>query len=111
MGWFDEHGNLTMLGRHKNRISVAGMKFFAEEVEAVLARHPDIALSRVFSSTHERLGEIPVADVVLRPGSTLAADGVAHFCRKWLSHYKVPREIKVVEQLDFTATGKVKRWG
>lgn len=109
MGWFDPDGNLRMVGRHKNRISVAGMKFFAEEVEVVLARHPDVALCRVFATVHDRLGDVPGAEIVLRPGSRTSSQELVQFCRLRLESYKVPREVRIVDQIAFTPTGKVKR--
>ena len=39
-GWFDADGTLFLAGRRHNRISMAGMKFFAEEVEDVLVEAP-----------------------------------------------------------------------
>lgn len=109
MGWFDADGNLRMLGRHKNRISVAGMKFFAEEVETVLARHPAVELCRVFPTVHARLGEVPRAEIVLRPGGQASLKDLVQFCRNQLESYKIPREIQFVDHIAFTATGKVKR--
>jgi len=110
VGWFDADGNLHMQGRHKNRISVAGMKFFAEEVEAVLACHPAIEICRVYATAHPRLGEVPAAEVNLKPGTSLTQPELMAFCRGRLEHHKIPREVRIVEQIALTATGKVKRW-
>ena len=47
-GWFDADGDLRMAGRRSSRISMAGMKFFGEEVEAVIdAHHRRARVSRV----------------------------------------------------------------
>jgi long-chain acyl-CoA synthetase len=110
-GRFDADGDLLLVGRRSNRISMAGMKFFAEEVEAILDEHPAIAASRVRADIHARLGEIPIAELVLRPGADAPAtrDLVTH-CRAALPGYKVPRRFDVVEALPMTETGKVRRW-
>jgi acyl-CoA synthetase (AMP-forming)/AMP-acid ligase II len=109
-GWFDADGDLHMTGRRANRICMAGMKFFGEEVEAVLDTHPAVRESRVFARAHAHLGEVPVAEFV--PAHEHAppsrADLVAH-CRRSLPGYKVPREFRSVSALPRTVTGKVKR--
>ncbi|MGH0033314.1 MAG: class I adenylate-forming enzyme family protein [Myxococcota bacterium] len=110
-GWFDADGDLHLEGRRSNRINMAGMKFFCEEVEAAIDAHPAVTASRVYPKLHPALGEIPAAQIVVAAGHeapdrrTLAA-----FLRERLAGYKIPREFEVVESLPMTATGKVKRW-
>jgi acyl-CoA synthetase (AMP-forming)/AMP-acid ligase II len=107
----DEDGDFHLVGRRANRINVAGMKFFCEEVEAVLDSHPRVLQSRVEARVHAQLGEIPVASVVPRdPAQPPRSDELRAFCREWLPAYKAPREIRVVEALRTTDTGKLLRW-
>jgi long-chain acyl-CoA synthetase len=109
-GWFDADGDLHLAGRRINRICMAGMKFFGEEVEVVLDRHPGVRESRVFSLEHAHLGEIPVAEVVPEDPSAPPARGeLAAHCRTALPGYKVPREFRIVATLARTVTGKVQR--
>jgi long-chain acyl-CoA synthetase len=109
-GWFDADGDLFLAGRRVNRISMAGMKFFGEEVEAVLATHPGVREARVFAREHPQLGEIPVAEVVPEDAAAPpAAKDLAAHCRGALPGYKVPREFRMVEALPRTATGKLSR--
>ena len=109
-GWFDADGTLFMAGRRHNRINMAGMKFFAEEVEGVLARHPAVRECRVFARTHPQLGEIPVAEVVLAdPAQQPRKNELLAHCRTELPTYKIPRELHFVAELERTVTGKVKR--
>ncbi len=109
-GYFDADGELYLVGRRTNRINMAGMKFFSEEVEAVLDAHPGVRRSRVFAREHAHLGEIPVAEVEpadpARPPT--ARDLVTH-CRERLPAYKVPREFRVVAAMPETVTGKMAR--
>jgi long-chain acyl-CoA synthetase len=109
-GWFDADGNLYLAGRRSNRISMAGMKFFAEEVEAVLDAHPDVRESRVLAREHAHLGAIPVADVVPEKAAAppTRAALTAH-CRERLPGYKIPREFRVIETLPRTSSGKLRR--
>jgi len=118
-GWFltgdvgslDATGALTLHGRRKSTIMVAGLKFFPEEVEAVLATFPGIAESRVFAREHPRLGELPHADIVLTPSTTLDREALAAHCARHLSPYKVPVEFTAVSSIPKTPGGKILRRG
>lgn len=109
-GWFDADGDLRLAGRRAARINMAGMKFFCEEVEAVLDRHPAIDRSRVSAKQHPHLGELPVAEILLAPGAAAPTPKeLAAFCRERLAAYMVPRSFDVVAELPMTATGKLAR--
>ena len=109
-GWFDADGCLFLVGRRANRISMAGMKFFAEEVEAVLDAHPAVRASRVFAREHAHLGEIPVAEVVpADPARPPDLRALTAFCRERLPAYKIPREFRVVDEIARTSSGKLRR--
>jgi long-chain acyl-CoA synthetase len=109
-GYFDADGTLYLAGRRHNRINMAGMKFFSEEVEEVIARQPGVRECRVFAREHEKLGEIPVAEIVPEdPAHAPARAELIAACRAALPSYKIPREFKIVDSLARTATGKVKR--
>ncbi|HXX47354.1 MAG TPA: class I adenylate-forming enzyme family protein [Myxococcota bacterium] len=109
-GYFDADGDLYLVGRRTNRINMAGMKFFSEEVEAVLDAHPGVLRSRVLPRAHAHLGEIPVAEIEPADPAHPPTRGelVAH-CRARLPAYKIPREFRLVEALPQTATGKLAR--
>ena len=109
-GWFDADGDLHLAGRRRNRINMAGMKFFSEEVEAVLDAMPGVRRSRISAREHPHLGEIPVAEIVpAEPEAPPTRAALATWCRARLPAYKVPRSFEVVEALPLTATGKLAR--
>jgi long-chain acyl-CoA synthetase len=109
-GWFDADGDLFLVGRRANRISMAGMKFFAEEVEEVLDAHPSLRASRVFAREHAHLGEVPVAEVVAAdPDQPPDPRALTAFCRERLPAYKIPREFRVVGEIARTSSGKLRR--
>jgi long-chain acyl-CoA synthetase len=111
-GWFDADGDLHLTGRRVNRINMAGMKFFCEDIEQVIDEHPAVARSLVRARPHPKLGEIPVADIVLTEGGAedQRASILAH-CRRRLAAYMIPRQIRIVAALPMTATGKISRSG
>ena len=109
-GWFDADGDLFLVGRRANRINMAGMKFFSEEVEAVIDAHPLVHRSRVSAREHAHLGEIPVAELEpANPAHPPTRGELTAWCRERLPAYKIPREFKLVESLPETATGKLAR--
>ncbi|MEM6602327.1 MAG: fatty acid--CoA ligase family protein, partial [Verrucomicrobiota bacterium] len=109
LGYFDEDHDLYLLGRRQNRINIGGRKFFCEEVEAVLNGYADIRESRVRSEKVNGVVAI-VADVVTSNGESLDTEALQQFCQSKLTRYKIPVRFSKVEQLDKTATGKIRRW-
>jgi len=109
-GYFDADGDLFLVGRHANRINMAGMKFFSEEVEAVLDAHPLVRRSRVRAREHAHLGEIPVAEIEPADAARPPTPGeLAAHCRERLAAYKIPRSFSLVASLPETVTGKLAR--
>ncbi len=96
-------GRFRILGRKDNVVCSGGIKIQIEEVERRLATH----LSSPFVLTKckdERLGEVLV---LLTEDQNLNA--VDDICRRVLPKYWQPREIRFVEKIPMTETGKVKR--
>lgn len=111
LGQIDGDGFLTILGREKDVINFVGMKIFAQEVEAVLNRFPQVKESLVFGVPHPRYGELPVAKIVWRAAADDALlNDLRRFCYQRLAQYKVPKEFQVVDSLPRTASGKIKRF-
>jgi long-chain acyl-CoA synthetase len=110
-GYIDADGDLFLMGRRHNRINMAGMKFFSEEVEAVLNTHPGVKESRVYGQPHAHLGEIPMAEVIaVDPANPPSKAELAAYCKQRLAVHKVPFQFNWVPALEYTATGKIKRW-
>lgn len=116
-GWFmtgdlahrDRAGLITIDGRSKSVINVAGHKVFPEDVAAVLEQHPAVLRSRVTTRPHPQTGEIVHAEVQLREARlTLATEEILAFCRRQLSSYKVPTSITLVNEIELTPSGKVR---
>jgi len=85
------------------------MKFFPQEVEAVLASHPAVEGACVVARRDERLGEVPTARVVAKADANgrCSARQLLDYCREHLASYKVPEQIEFVAALPRTASGKV----
>ncbi|MCU0797855.1 MAG: fatty acid--CoA ligase family protein, partial [Akkermansiaceae bacterium] len=106
----DAEGHLTLVGRKKSVINVAGMKVFPEEIEACLDAHPAVRRSRVSPIDHPHMGQIPVAEIIpTDPSQPPAPAALQKHCRSTLSAYKVPLRFRIVEELPLTASGKLRR--
>jgi acyl-CoA synthetase (AMP-forming)/AMP-acid ligase II len=117
-GWFrtgdigslDGDGYLTLSGRIKEIINVAGEKVSPYEVESVIRGHPDIRDAVAFARPDRVRGEQVCVAVVCRPGSEPPSTADL---RRWvgeqLASYKVPRSVFVVDVVPLGPTGKIQR--
>ncbi len=109
IGIFDDEGYLYVVGRIKNVIITGGLNVYPEEIEEILRSHPDVEEALVFPRQHEVLGEVPIAQVVVKKNSQVSTSQLLSFCKKRLEIQKIPSEIIVVEKIEKTYNGKVRR--
>jgi len=102
-------GTVTFVGRVKDVIKNGGYSVYAVEVERALEEHEEVAEAAVLGLPDERRGERVVAVVRRMPGSAVAEEELLAFARDRLSTYKLPQEIRVVDQLPRTGTEKVQK--
>lgn len=107
IGVIDGDGYLTITGRKKDMVISGGLNVYPSEVENVIGALPGIRESAVVGLPDDRLGEVPVAIVVLDEDER-AAERVIPRCRDLLAGYKVPKRVVVREDpLPRNANGKV----
>jgi long-chain acyl-CoA synthetase len=99
IGYLDDGGILYITDRKKDMIIMSGWKIYPTEVENVIIQHPVIADVAVFGIPDERKGEVPVAAVVLKPGSSLTKSELESYCRDHLAGYKIPHILMIVDSL------------
>jgi long-chain acyl-CoA synthetase len=107
MGKKDADGYIYIVDRRKEMLLVRGMNVYPREIEEVLHQFPNVRESAVVAKPDEKRGEIPIAFVSPVEGATLDQNELQQFLRDRLADYKLPREIRIVESLPRTATGKV----
>jgi acyl-CoA synthetase (AMP-forming)/AMP-acid ligase II len=110
VGVMDERGYLRITDRKKDMFIVGGFNAYPAEIERVLLEHPALAQAAVVGAPDERLGEVGVAFVVLRPGAALAPDALVAWSRERMANYKAPRRVEIVAELPVNATGKVLKY-
>ncbi|EAY79647.1 hypothetical protein OsI_34791 [Oryza sativa Indica Group] len=109
IAYFDSDGYLFIVGRLKDTIKYKGFQIAPADLEAVLIRHPEIVDVAVTSDEDEEAGEIPVAFVVRKSGSTLSCTHVMEYVAKQVASYKRVRKVIFVEAIPKSAAGKVLR--
>lgn len=109
LGWLDEDGYLFLTGRQSDMIIRGGENIAPEEIEIVLASHPDVEEAAVIGLPDEEWGERVGAVVVRRAGSDVSAENLADFCRTRLASFKKPDVIFFLDSLPRNSLGKLLR--
>jgi long-chain acyl-CoA synthetase len=107
LGLKDEDGYIFIVDRKKEMLLVHGMNVYPREIEEVLYRCPGVREAAVLGRSAGSKGELPIAFISIAPNSELTAKDVVRFCQENLAEYKVPREVRILDSLPRTATGKV----
>lgn len=105
----DGEGYVAHLGRANDIMKALGYRVSPLEVEAVLARHPDVAEVACAEVKVREDVSVIGAFVVLRSGAAADADSILAHARTHLAEYKMPRQVVFVPELPRTANGKVRR--
>jgi long-chain acyl-CoA synthetase len=119
-GWYfsgdivraDADGFYYVLDRSKEMIKYKGFPVAPAEVEALLLEHPAVRDCGVVARPDLAAGEIPCAFVVLRDGFTPSdalQKELCDFVADRLAHHKQPREIRFVDAVPRTPSGKILR--
>lgn len=119
-GWYftgdrgvrDPDGYIWFEGRDDDVITSSAYRIGPFEVESALLEHPAVAEAGVVGRPDPQRTEIVCAFVILAPGhvgsdalTTMLQDHV----KKTTAPYKYPREIRYVETLPKTISGKIRR--
>lgn len=111
-GRMDDKGRLHFVDRINDRIRRRGENISSYEVEQVLNAHPSVVESAAIGVKVEGAGgeEEIKAVVAVDPGSD-EPDPVAFldWCVDRMPRYAVPRYLEFVDELDKTASGKIRK--
>jgi fatty-acyl-CoA synthase len=107
LGHLDENGRLFIDSREDDMIVSGGENVYPGEVEELLSKHPKIADAAVIGVDDEKFGQRLEAFVVCSNSADLTEDEVKSYVKEHLARYKVPREVKFLDELPRNATGKV----
>ena len=102
----DAHGYFWYQGRADDLLKVGGIWVAPLEIENVLLAHPAVAECAIVGYTEKGL-TLPRAWVVAR--TDVEGKELQDFVRANLSPHKYPRDVRFVDSLPKTASGKVDR--
>jgi long-chain acyl-CoA synthetase len=105
----DDEGFLYIDGRADDVILRGGFKIAPATVVQALRRHEAVQDAAVAGLPDPRLGQIPLAAVELRAGTSVTPEDLRAHCRSILTPYEVPAQIFVVGELPRGAALKVDR--
>ena len=103
-----ENGYMKIVDRKKDMIIVSGFNVYPNEIEDVVASHPDIVECAAVGIPDEVSGE-QVKIFAVSNNPALTAKEVTDFCRERLTAYKVPKLVEFREDLPKTNVGKILR--
>jgi fatty-acyl-CoA synthase len=110
LGAIDENGYIWFFGRAKDVIVRGGHNIDPRHVEEVLVGHPAVQIAAAIGKPDAAKGELPVAYVQLKPGSTCDADELMRFCKERVQERAAaPVEITILPQMPMTAVGKISK--
>ena len=107
LGYMDEDGYLYLVDRKKDMIITGGENVYSQEVELVLALHPDVNEAVVLGVPDGHWGEQVIALVVPAEAASPDADALRAFCRERVAAYKVPKRIEFRDSFPRLPTGKI----
>ncbi|MGE0830567.1 MAG: class I adenylate-forming enzyme family protein [Hyphomonadaceae bacterium] len=110
IGRIDANGYVYLLDRADDMIISGGYNIWPSEIENAITRHPDIIEVAAFGVPHERWGETPVAQCVIRAGSKITEEDLIALVAEELGGYKKPSRIVLqTEPLPRSPVGKIQR--
>ena len=110
LGEMDEDGFVKITGRIKDMIIRGGENIYPREIEEFLYTHPEIQEVQVFGLPDKKYGEQVAAWIQLKEGCSLSDDEIREFCAGQITHFKIPRYIKLVSEFPMTVTGKMQKF-
>lgn len=107
---FDKEGFCSVVGRVKDMIIRGGENIYPREIEEYLMRHPKVSDVQVFGIPDEKFGEEICAWAIAKPEVELDQEDLRDFLKDQIAHFKIPRHIRIVDELPMTITGKPQKF-
>ena len=107
----DAQGYVRITGRSKDVIIRGGENIPVVEIEALLYRHPAIAMAAIVAYPDERLGERACAVVVPKPGQSIDLPAIVEFLKSQkVAVQYMPERLIVRDAIPSTPTGKIQKF-
>ena len=107
--YFDEDGDIILLGRKNDVINVGGNKVSPEEIENEVLKIEGIKDCGCISVKDAVKGEVPKLFVVMEPGRELDIKYIKTVLMGKMEAFKVPQFIETIDKIPRTFNGKILR--
>jgi malonyl-CoA/methylmalonyl-CoA synthetase len=109
VGYFDDDGYLSIVGRSKDLIITGGYNVYPKEIESVIDEIDGVLESAVIGVPHTDFGEAVTAIVVARDGAQLSEAAIIQALKSSIANFKVPKHVVFTDELPRNAMGKVQK--
>jgi long-chain acyl-CoA synthetase len=106
IGHVDEDGYLYITGRVTDMVISGGVNIYPAECERILADHPSVRDVALFGIPDDEMGECLVGLISVKEES-ITVEQLLDFCRSRIARYKVPKQLRVVDDIPRSPMGKV----
>jgi len=107
MGYIDNQGYITLMGRKKEMFLQGGFNVYPVEVENLLTQHPKVMMAAGIGVSDPVLGEVGRYYIIPQPETEPTKEEIIQFCKENLADYKVPHQIEFRSELPLTPVGKI----
>lgn len=107
LGFINDAGILTIVGRKKHMLISGGLNVYPEEVEKVMKEIASVQEVMVVGVADEYWGQKTIALVKWKHQAEL--ERLKAHCKAQLATYKCPKEFYKVHDFPYTSTGKIAR--
>ncbi len=115
VGKIDQRGYVSIVGRSKDLIISGGYNVYPAEIEGCINELSGVAESALVGVPHPDFGEVGVAVVIAKSGSSaasdaaLSGDAIIAKLKSRLANFKIPKRCFVVDELPRNSMGKVQK--
>ena len=108
MGRMQEGGYFEIVDRIKDMINVSGFNVYPNEIEEVVCQLEGVEEAAAVGVPDDKCGEA-VKLFVVKKEKSLTKDDILDHCRKFLTNYKIPKQMEFRDDLPKTNVGKILR--
>ncbi|NQY76113.1 MAG: AMP-binding protein [Halomonas sp.] len=107
----DDEGYIQIVGRIKDMVIRGGENVYPKEIEEFLYAHPAISEVQVTGVPDKKYGEELIAWVKLNAtAGEITGEDLREYCKGKITHFKIPRYFKFVDEFPMTVTGKIQKF-
>jgi len=103
----DLDGYYYVVDRYKDMFISGGENVYPVEIENVIYELDGVLENAVVGIPQHKWGEVGRAYVVLKKGANLDEAAIVDHCSSQLARFKVPKEVRLMDELPHNATGKI----